>query len=169
MRPGNDFKTRILAVLESSDDVDVLAAAKLMRGMDRRIDDLTKVLSCPSSVGIDRREPCSFTWDGEGCKCDRCGQLVTAWALLAATALEEVSSTLDENLSPAVPTDGGREPVEIIIQRVQGAVAATESQLPQWPEHAIHSNSAPAVAGRCLLTLAFALSVDERCAAKHSA
>jgi hypothetical protein len=125
--PNDEHTARILASLEATDDPDGLAAAKLIRDMDSMIEHLRKVLSCPSSMGLSRYEPCSFMWDGEGCKCDRCGQLVTAWALLAASALEEISSTSTQrSCGSATPTNGEAEPVELVIQRVQKAVAAPE-------------------------------------------
>jgi Double zinc ribbon len=126
--PADDEHTaRILASLEASDDADGVAAAKLIRDMESMIEHLRRVLSCPSSMGLSQYEPCSFTWDGEGCKCDRCGQLVTAWALLAATALEEISSTSIQRVAEsAPPADGDAEPAELVIQRVHEAVGASE-------------------------------------------
>src|SRR6266446_5094734 len=83
-----DLTTKVLGVLETSDDPDAPATSQLIRGMELTICQLVKVLSCPNSLFEGRSEACAFYWNGQQCDCERCGQLATAWTLTAGSVLD---------------------------------------------------------------------------------
>jgi RNA polymerase subunit RPABC4/transcription elongation factor Spt4 len=111
-----DLKTKVLGVLETSDDSDAPATSQLIRGMESTICQLVKVLSCTSSLSEGRAEPCVFYWNGQQCACERCGQLATAWALTAESVLDAQSRDID---CGTAGNTGQRAP--ITTEQIRGA------------------------------------------------
>ena len=110
-----DLKTKVLGVLETSDDSDAPATSQLIRGMESTVCQLVKVLSCTSSLSEGRAEPCVFYWNGQQCACERCGQLATAWALTAGSVLD---ASLGTSIAEPLETPGS---APITTEQIRGA------------------------------------------------
>jgi RNA polymerase subunit RPABC4/transcription elongation factor Spt4 len=112
------LKTRVLGVLETSDDPDAPTTAQLLRDMETTICQLARVLSCPSSLSEGKSEACAFYWNGQQCACERCGQLANAWALTAGSVLNAGFGKLTL-AAPGSPTLPGNRP--LTTEQIRGA------------------------------------------------